>query len=589
VNIGKDQLSEVPEGLTDRESATRERAEKIAREQLAPWPDFLAASTPEKAQQLVHELRVHQIELELQNEELRRAQAELDAARARYFDLYDLAPVGYITVSETGLVLEANLTAARLLGAPRSALIERPLTRFILREDQDIYYRHHKALLETDEPQVCELRMINEDGTEIWALLEANAAQDIKGAPIFRVTITDISESKRAQKERQELQAQLFQSQKMEAIGQLAGGIAHDFNNILAAMIMQLDLLRLKPSVAPDTLTQTVNDLLKEANRAAKLTEQLLLFSRRQPMKTSRHDANLIILESTKLIERLLSEEIILTVDCCDEPLWVDVDAGMIENAVMNLCVNARDAMPQGGVLTITTRALELDAQAVKRRGEVRPGSFVCLRVSDTGRGMESAVVERIFEPFFTTKAPGKGKGLGLPTVDSVIAKHGGFVEVESQVGKGSTFNVFLPRVARPTATVPIRDAALAHGGNESILVVEDEPAVRRVAVLCLRQLGYRVTEAIDGLDALKIWEREGGGFDLVFSDMVMPGGLSGMDLCSRLKQKKVALRTLVTSGFSAEILDEENDTGHEVTYLPKPYNISKLAAAIRSCLDGHS
>jgi PAS domain S-box-containing protein len=567
----------------------RERAEEKARERFSDAPDVLEVLTPENTRPLLYELRVHQIELEMQNEELRRAQAELDAARARYFDLYDLAPVGYLTVGENGLILEANLAAAGLLGLARRALVTQPFTRFIFKEAQDQYYSHRKQLLETGEPQLCELQMVKEDGTTFWARLESNAAQDANGAPICRVALSDMTESKRAEKERQQLQAQLHEAQKMEAVGQLAGGIAHDFNNLLAAVIMQLDVLRLHPDVPPEQLLPIVDEFLESAHRAADLTRQLLLFSRRYPMKALPCDANAMVSDLMKLLQRLLGEEVTLVVDIYHEPLWFEVDTSLIEQAITNLCLNARDAMPKRGRLTVATGPVTFDAEAAKRYRKARPGRFVCLRVSDTGCGMEPALMERIFEPFFTTKVHGKGTGLGLATVDGIVATHGGFVEVDSRLGKGSTFSVYLPRVAPPGATEQTRASARPVGGNESILVVEDEPGVRRMSALCLRQLGYRVTEAADGVEALQIWEREKGAFDLLFTDMEMPGGLSGLDLCLQLKQKKAGLRTVITSGYSPEMVNDANVTAQELNYLRKPFNIATLASTVRACLDRKS
>lgn len=579
----KYQTNETTDSSAGLEFTWRERAEGKAREMFLQSPENLESLTPERTGPLLYELRVHQIELEMQNEELRRAQEELDAARARYFDLYDLAPVGYLTLSENGLVLEANLTAANLLSVTRNALIRRPLTRFILKEEQDVFYYHRERLVETGEPQVCELQMVKEDGTQFWARLEANAATDSDGAHICRMAMSDITENKRLY---QQLQAQLLRSQKLETVGQLAGGIAHDFNNILAAIMMQLDLLRLKPDVAPDALSQIVVELLDSTGRAANLTRQLLLFSSGKSMKTSRYDVNVLVSEMTKLLERLLGEQVTLVFERFNEPLWVEVDASMFEQVVMNLCINARDAMPKGGRLTISILPATFDAATAKRHREARPGPLVCLRVSDTGCGMNPDVLKHIFEPFFTTKEQGKGTGLGLATVDGIVVKHRGFVEVDSRVGEGTAFSVYWSRLANPTDRVQTRASIPPPIGNESILVVEDDAAVRSVAVLCLRYLGYRVTEAVNGVEALKVWEQEKDGFDLLFTDMVMPGGISGLDLFSRLKEMKPSLRTVITSGYGAETVHDANETGQDVAYLRKPYKVTKLAAAVRACLD---
>jgi PAS domain S-box-containing protein len=425
------------------------------------------------------------------------------------------------------------------------------------------------------------------DGRELTLLFNAvplrNPDGTISGT---QGTAIDITDRRRAEAEKTRLEEQLRQSQKMEAVGQLAGGIAHDFNNILAAMILELDMLRLEPKLPPDELGQVVDGLLASAGRAGNLIKQLLLFSRRQAMKTTKHDVNTLVAELTKLLRRLLGEQVTLVVELASEPLWIEGDSGMIEQLVTNLCVNARDAMPRGGRLTIATIPVEVGAEATALRVAARPGQFVCLKVSDTGRGMDAEVLEHIFEPFFTTKEQGRGTGLGLATVHGIAVKHGGWVEVESQVGQGSTFSVYLPRVTASGASEEPGSSVVGRGGDERVLVVEDEAPVRRMAVRCLRQLGYRVSEAANGVEALAIWEREGGAFDLLFTDMVMPEGMSGLELCVRLRQMRPGLKTIVVSGYSAEILDDAETADWDIRYLPKPFDRDALATAVRECLD---
>jgi CheY-like chemotaxis protein len=354
-------------------------------------------------------------------------------------------------------------------------------------------------------------------------------------------------------------------------------------------MIMQLNMLRLKQRVPPEDLRRSVDEILEAANRAAELTKQLLLVSRRQPMQRSRIDANALVRDLTALLERLLGEHVTLAVEVGEEPLWFEGDAGMIEQVMTNLCLNARDAMPRGGRLTVSTSTEVVDGEMARRHDGARAGDFVCLRVSDTGVGMEPAVVERIFEAFFTTKAPGQGTGLGLAMVHAIVSKHGGWVEVDSRLGEGSTFRVFLPLAATPMVTSEKPATATVAGGRERILLVEDEVRVRSAAVFCLDHLGYQVTQAADGLEALKIWERDGGAFDLLLTDVVMPGGLSGLDLCARLRQTRAYLKTVIMSGYSVDLGDGDPVAGQAVTFLPKPFSLDMLAAAIRECLDGKS
>ncbi len=425
------------------------------------------------------------------------------------------------------------------------------------------------------------------DGGLRWVLGFGKVSFDAEGNIISMIgTIQDVTERKRAEQDKARLEAQLLQSQKMEAVGQLAGGIAHDFNNILAAMIMQLEMLRLEPHVQPEELNEAVSEMLESANRAANLTRQLLLFSRRQAMKSGRLDANVLLGELTKLLRRLIGERVAVVLELSNEPLWFDGDASMIEQVITNLCVNARDAMPNGGQITIATSAVVIDDDRARRHGGARPGRYVCLEVSDTGSGIESSILQHVFEPFFTTKEQGKGTGLGLATVHGIVTKHGGFVEVASETGKGSTFRVYLPSVSTEAAAEPLRAPVGGHGQGERILVVEDEALVRRMAVRCLQQVGYRVAEAENGVEALKVWEQEGGSFDLLFTDMVMPERISGLELCARLRQFKEDLPAIVASGYSAEIVEDENLEAHRFTFLPKPYDIATLAATVRECLE---
>jgi PAS domain S-box-containing protein len=431
-----------------------------------------------------------------------------------------------------------------------------------------------------------EFRIVRPDGAIRVIRMLFETTFDGKGRPSRRSgTFLDLTDARKADEERAELQARLLQAQKMEAVGQLAGGIAHDFNNMLGAMIMQLDTLRFEPRLAMEEVREVAAEILASANRAALLTRQLLLFSRRQAMRTAPHDLNAIVRDLTNMLRRMIHENIELAQDLSCEPLWIRGDAGMIEQVVANLCLNAQDAMPRGGELTLSTRTVVLDEELAGRRGAPRGVRMACLAVADTGSGMEPAVLEHIFEPFFTTKPQGKGTGLGLATVHGIVAEHRGFVEVKTKVGSGSAFSVYLPiapasedRAAQGPGPEAMR------GGTESILVVEDDEFLRRAAVRLLRRLGYHVAEAADGAEALGAWQRENGRFDLLLTDMVMPGELSGLELYTRLRELKRDLRAIVVSGYSA--LDEGSASRLGIRTLAKPYDHSALAAAVRVCLD---
>jgi PAS domain S-box-containing protein len=403
---------------------------------------------------------------------------------------------------------------------------------------------------------------------------------DASGNPVLMIgTIQDITE-------RKTLESQFQQAQKMEIVGQLAGGVAHDFNNILTAMMLNLELLR-GASPAPE-IASPLHELEAMVNRAARLTQQLLMFARRQAIQTTTVDVNAALTNLLKMLRRLLGERVKLNFVTDHPSLWIEVDAGMLDQAVMNLCINARDAMPDGGALTLATELVVFDADTAGTVAEARPGGFVCLRFSDTGCGMSAQVMQHVFEPFFTTKEVGKGSGLGLASVHGIVHQHQGWVNVESTEGQGTTFRLYFPcsnKVARTEPGAPVAEPM--KGGHETILVVEDEEVVRRLATVMLRRLGYRVLTAADGPEAVRLWEKHGDEVDLLFTDVVMPGAMLGMQLAERLRRSKPALKVVLMSGYSAEILKGEVRPVAGTVFLPKPFESHVLASIIRSCLDG--
>lgn len=390
--------------------------------------------------------------------------------------------------------------------------------------------------------------------------------------------------------DRLNLEAQLRQAQKMESVGQLAAGVAHDFNNMLTIIQGHGGMLLAKSAQKPELL-DSAQAIYFAAERAASLTRQLLMFSRKNVMQPKLLDLRDVVANMTKMLQRLLGETIRLTFQPPPQMPLVEANVGMIEQVIMNLAVNARDAMPKGGTLTIGTEAAELGPEVVQTHPEGRPGSYVCLRMADTGCGMNMVTLARIFEPFFTTKEVGKGTGLGLATVYGIVKQHNGWIEVASEVGNGSTFTVFFPAKTQPVeAREAEAQAALeVPGGTETILIVEDESVLRDMAHVILQECGYRVLEASSGREALKLWEEHQSAIDLVLTNVVMPEGISGMDLANRLLAAKPSLKLIFVSGYSMDDIDTAFVRKGHATFLQKPYTHFTLAKAVRDCLDKQS
>jgi signal transduction histidine kinase/HAMP domain-containing protein len=387
--------------------------------------------------------------------------------------------------------------------------------------------------------------------------------------------------------DRQSLEDQLRQAQKMESVGQLAAGVAHDFNNILTIIQGHSGLLMSRPNLSP-AMTTSIQAVSFAAERAAGLTRQLLMFSRKQVMQPKALDLKDVVANMSKMLQRLIGETITLR---CEPPAQLPTvrgDTGMIEQVLMNLAVNARDAMPRGGQLTIATQAVRIGEDYVRLHPNARAGDFVLMQVTDTGTGMDAATMKRIFEPFFTTKEAGKGTGLGLATVYGIVKQHAGWIDVRSELGKGTAFQIFFPadsRAVEEQAEVPA-PAPQLRGNGETILVVEDEPVLRDLALLILQDCGYRVIQAASGVDALTVWQKHQGSVDLLLTDMVMPDGLSGKDLAETLISYKPQLKVIFTSGYNVDDLGVEFVKQNNSRFLQKPYSRFTVAKAVRDCLD---
>ena len=387
--------------------------------------------------------------------------------------------------------------------------------------------------------------------------------------------------------QQRQLEQQLQQVQKLEAIGQLAGGVAHDFNNMLAAIMMNLSLLQGNPSLDMEG-KQLLLELMDSTKRSARLTRQLLMFSRRASMEIQNLNLNELVTNLLKMLHRLIGENIDLRFERCPGLPAVQADSGMMEQVLMNLCLNARDAMPRGGTLTIALGSVEIDKAKAKEHAEGRVGAYVCLSVTDTGIGMDKSTLDRIFQPFFTTKEVGKGTGLGLATVHGIVGQHQGWIDVESQVGQGTRFRVFIPATKSTAGSSEFVDKSTLFKGHETILLVEDEVNLLRVTKRSLQILGYQVLEASNATEALRVWNQHGSGIDLLITDLIMPGEMTGVELANNLREVKPNLKVVVVSGytFGHEVNEKSAIQGQQILHLQKPYQIEDLSRIIRTCLD---
>lgn len=435
-----------------------------------------------------------------------------------------------------------------------------------------------------------EFRMRHKDGRWVWIRTQGQVLiRTEDGAPLMMFgTHEDITERKRAEEEKASMREQLQQAQKMEAIGRLAGGVAHDFNNTLMAMLLQLNLLQTSPGL-DNEMRELLHGLTAGAKRAANLTRQLLLFSRRAVLQMKPADLNDIVQNLLSMLGRLIGEHHRLEFTPQDNALAVFADIALIEQALLNLTLNARDAMPSGGIIRIRTGARTWTQEACLGHARRKPGLHACLEVHDTGCGIAPENMASIFEPFFTTKPEGRGSGLGLATVEGIVTQHNGWVEVESSVGRGSLFRIYIPltKVGQTGVSAPQALASPSCAGREVILLVEDEPLVRSITRRNLERIGYRVHEAKEAAEALTLWKREEGRVDLLLTDMVMPGRMSGLDLARELRGARPDLPVIIMSGYSDEYERLSSGSGVTVSFLQKPFEMPELSDRIRRCLDG--
>lgn len=663
---------------------------------------------------LAHELRVHQVELEMQNEELRRALEERDEALDKYSDLYDFAPIGLLSFDVGGRIVEANLTAAALLSVYRGSLVGSTFQTYLVSRSLPVFDRFLRAIVATGSKRSCDVEAVAHDGRRLtlrvdglayapdagsagWVragLTDVTESRDVEralreseehfrsvvesagdgivtvdsegavvlwnpaaarmfgytvdqirgrpvstvmpeglrglhteamdqavlsgtsriaGAAVERVAlradgtefpvevvfarwrsgsrefftgiVRDLSERKRAEEEHERLQDQLRQALKMESVGRLAGGVAHDMNNMLTPILGYAEML-LEDTDDTDPRRPDVEEIARAAARARDLTRQLLAFARKQTLEMRLLDLNTAIRGFETMLRRMLREDVVLELSLAPSLAVVRGDVGQLEQVLLNLAINAQDAMPEGGTISVETGESVVRETLVERATGVAPGAYVVMTVADSGEGMPPEILENLFEPFFTSKGPGRGTGLGLATVYGIVKQHGGDILVQSEPGRGTVFKVYLPRADGLAGDEAVEGGEQPARGTETVLVVEDQERVRALVAQSLRRYGYRVLEASGGDEALARVAAHSGPLHLLLTDVVMPG-LNGPALASRLCESLPGLSVLYMSGYADDALGRDGVLADEVELIQKPFSARELAARVRRLLDG--
>ena len=519
--------------------------------------------------------------------EHKRVEDALRASEERYRTLVETVPHGIEEIDASGIILVANAAHHKQYDYADGALIGMSILDLVPTDSEREELRHYLSVLVTEQPPPTPYvgRRRTKQGKIIDAKVAWNYRRDAQGQVTgFTSVITDITESNRNEAQIKELEAQFREAQRLEAIGRLAGGIAHDFNNMLGVIRGYAGFL-LEDSSRGDRARQDVKGIDNAATRAAALTRQLLTFSRLQGQRLEVLELNIVVGDLAEMLQPVLGEDIVLTTVMSEEPLFVKVDKSQIEQLVMNLAVNARDAMPAGGWLVIETAHVRLGEDYCQTHADTSPGEYVVLTVTDTGSGMGKETQARIFEPFFTTKSRSVATGLGLSTVYGIVKQSGSSITVHSEPGHGTTFKIYLPRVetAEPVVVAP-RAVTHAVGGPETILVVEDEEDLRQVARRILEKGSYTVLEAGEGLAALQLSEQHTGPIHLLLTDVVMPR-MSGCKLADLLRQARSNLRVLYMSGYAPDATLHEDVLQESSIFVEKPFTATELLGRVRQAL----
>jgi len=512
--------------------------------------------------------------------ESKKAQQALVESAAMARGIVDTALDAFVQMDETGVIVEWNSQAAAMFGWSREEAIGKTVAELILPEVDHARHNEDSAgFLRTGKGTVVDQRFEIEaqhrDGRQIKVEVSVTALRR-HDSYVFNAFIRDLTEKIAAE-------AQVRQAQKMEAVGQLTGGIAHDFNNILTVITGTIEILA--EAVADKPQAAAVAKMIDEAaERGAALTQRLLAFARKQPLQPRNVDVNELVVDTIKLLQPTLGEQIEIR-SRLEDNLWPSlVDPHQLSTSLLNLALNARDAMPDGGKLTLETGNVHLDESYARVNSDVQPGPYVLVTVSDTGTGIPAAIRDRVFEPFFTTKDVDKGTGLGLSMVYGFVKQSGGHIAIYSEEGHGTAIRLYLPPAPEFTSVAEVASADPIQGGHETILVVEDDPLVRAFVTTQLKSLGYTILATSNGVEALRMIER-GAAFDLLFTDVIMPGGMNGPQLAEEALHRRPSLKVLFTSGYTEDAMMHHGRLDPGVLLLAKPYRKSDLAHMIRAAM----
>jgi PAS domain S-box-containing protein len=567
-----------------RASELRQSAEKRLRGQS---PEITGTMTAAEVSSVVHELQVHQIELEMQNDEFMRVQVDLRESAQRYGKLFDFAPIGYFAWNERGEILEVNLAGANLLDIDRSAVIRKRFGQYVALEDRAAFSEFLHHIFDADAKQICELELLKGEN-RIHVLIEAVTIRDSQGvAKSCLAAVMDITARKKAEEALHDMERRFLHAQKLESLGILAGGIAHDFNNILAGIMGYADLAKIHlPASSP--AREDLEIIKKTVERAAHLTRQMLAYSGKGKFLVEAVSLTQIVEEMRAMLEMAISKKAVLNCNLSSELPMIEADASQIHQIILNLVINASEAIGErSGVITISTDAVHCNAADCAALGDgLQEGHYVRLEVTDTGCGMDEDTLAKIFDPFFTTKYT--GRGLGLAAAHGILRGHQGGIQVASKLGQGTKFSLFFPAAKNlGPASAGERHAAKPWHGSGTVLIVDDEELIRNLARRMVQEAGFSVLTADDGEMAVQLFREHQAEIACVLLDLKMPK-MNGEEAFRVIRQISSDARVLLSSGYSEEYSDGRFAELGLAGFIQKPYQFDKMIASLRAAVEGN-